>query len=351
MTAADYAQSGLQCMARRRCRVRMCQGRKSGILRPVPGQEYVPSAFATDLLRRMMKQRGSGPMLKDWRDGLHPAFSSCVDPVLHSDRVRLHDHAAALNSSMVFGLNLFLGFRLGNVAPLSALLEPYVGEPIQIEEVKFEFGGPGRILGELRRETPEPNEAFTASDVAVFVATKSQRGVVLLEVKLSEQSFTHCGGATSPANRRLDVCDSATLFFERPQDCYLRRPRRADRDRRYWEIFEKESGTLRAAFPAVDLDGQCPFRGNAQQIMRNHALALGLVQEGVVDFWRFGLVHHDRNPDVSAHWGAYVGLAANADYLFTVPASHVASAADQALRADPPLGHWLQERYLLAANT
>jgi hypothetical protein len=159
---------------------------------------------------------------------------------------------------------------------------------------------------------------------------------VLIEVKLTEGGFTRCGGADSRGNRRKDVCASAARFLNEPSACYLQHPWRASRDRRYWEIFAAAHGSVRAAFPAAG-DGGCPFHGDAQQIMRNHALALGLVQAGHADWWAFGLVHHDRNPDVPTPWEAYTELTADRAHLFRLPASAVAEAG--------PLAAWTAERY------
>jgi len=171
--------------------------------------------------------------------------------------------------------------------------------------------------------------------------------VVLIELKLSEGEFSTCNGATSRGNRRKDVCDSAETFLADPGACYLRHPYRAKRDRRYWTIFEQEYGSVREAFPGADLGGPCPFRGDGQQPMRNHALALGLVQEGVIDFAAFGLVHHDENPDVVPAWDEYVAMVADPSALFRLPASAVCDAAGEALAAEPAVGTWLRERYFL----
>ena len=225
------------------------------------------------------------PMLDDWTDGLHPALREDAARIVVDDQVRLHDYVRALNSSMAFGFNLFLPFRLGDPAPLAALLCQQLGRQIRPDRVVFEYGGPTRVLAEVAGEEPAEDEPFTASDVAVFVHdADGQRGVVLIEVKLSEGEFSTCNGATSRGNRRKDVCASAEAFFADPGSCYLRRPYRARRDRRYWTIFEQEYRSVREAFPDADLDGPCPFRGDGQQPMRNHALALGLVQRGVMDF-------------------------------------------------------------------
>ena len=72
-----------------------------------------------------------------------------------------------------------------------------------------------------------------------------------------------------------------------PSACYLRRTRHARRDRRYWDIFDAAFGSVRAAVPGFTGE-RCPFEGDHQQLMRNHALALGLIQTGKAAFTAFG---------------------------------------------------------------
>ena len=71
--------------------------------------------------------------------------------------------------------------------------------------------------------------------------------MVLLEVKLSEPDFTHCNGRTSPANQRRDVCESASLFFENPKACYLRRPLPAEVKVLGWRKGERSGMVVRGA--------------------------------------------------------------------------------------------------------
>ena len=321
-------------------------------------RSYQPSAFSRSLLGWMLRQRAVdeigdprasvSPMLDDWTGGLHPALRADAERIVTEDQVTLHNYIAALNSSMAFGFNLFMPLRLGDPDPLADLLGQQLDRKLQVDRAVFEYGGPTSVLAEVAGEVPEEDEPFTASDVAVFVHDdQGRRGVVLIEVKLSEGEFSTCNGATSRGNRRKDVCASAEAFFADPGSCYLRRPYRARRDRRYWTIFEQEYGSVREAFPGADLGGPCPFRGDGQQPMRNHALALGLVQDGEVDFAAFGLVHHDDNPDVVPAWDAYTSMAADPSTLFRLSASAVCDAADGAMVVDPGVGSWLRERYFL----
>ena len=93
----------------------------------------------------------------------------------------------------------------------------------------------------------------------------------------------------------------AARFFDDPSACYLHRPLGKQRDRRYWEIFDRSHGSVRNAFPNADLDGPCPFAYEMQKPMRNLAIARGLEQEDTVERAWFALCSHDGNPAVAEH--------------------------------------------------
>ena len=285
-------------------------------------------------------------MWAQWTDGIHPEYRGLAERVRVDDEVKLHDYAAHLLSSQAFAFNLFLPFRDGKRERLSECVSDLVGTRLLVDELRFEWVPPGALLGELDGERPVGDEPATAVDVVLWSQlADGRRAAVLIEVKLTEGGFTTCGGRTSPANRRTDVCDSARLFFEDPDTCYLRRPKRKRRDRRYWEIFTASHGSVGNAFPGADLDGGCPFAGNAQQPMRNLAIARALEQDGTVAQAWFALCAHDQNPDVADHWEAWRGLLPDPGMAPSLPASAV-------IRAGEAEGHgawaqWIRQRYRL----
>ena len=318
------------------------------------------TSFASRLLRHAMRDRArretgspassTSPMFDDWREGIHGWVRHRTADLVDEAGIRLHDYIAAVNSSMAFGFNLFMPFREHGASALDDLLARALGVPIRVVDIEFEFHGPTDVLAECAGSQPTDDEKFTASDVAIRAADDNGRaGLVLVEVKLSEGGFTPCNGARSPANKRKDVCASAARFFDDPRACYLRRTRHARRDRRYWDIFDTAFGSVRAAVP-VFTGERCPFEGDHQQLMRNHALALGLIQAGEADFAAFGLVHHPDNHHVVAPWEHYCSLVADPSPLFRIPADElVDAAADQGA----PWSDWacyMRERYMLATT-
>ena len=286
------------------------------------------------------------PMWSHWTEGIHPDYRDLAREVQVADQIKLHEYAAHLLSSQAFALNLFLPFREGSQKALSERVSRTVGTRLLVEEVRFEWVPPGALLGELEGDRPGEDEPATAVDVVLWSRLEDgRRAAVLVEVKLSEDGFTKCNGRLSPGNRRRDVCDSARLFLGDPGSCYLRRPWGKRRDRRYWEIFAGSHGRVGDAFPGADLDGPCPFAGNAQQPMRNLAIARALEQEGMVDAVWFVLCAHDDNPDVAGHWNSWAELLPDPDMAPLLPASAVIDAGDA--EGYGAWATWMRERYRL----
>ena len=311
---------------------------------------YGRSAFANALRQHMKGWAGFAgdafPMWANWTDGIYGDYRALAGKMAKADSVALHRYAGHLLSSQVFAFNLFLPFREGNRDGLSQRVSSLIRDELTIDRVAFEWVPPGHVLCEIDGERPGPEEPATAVDVALWGwLPNGRRAVVLVEVKLSENGFTQCNGRTSAGNRRKDVCRSARLFFEEPQDCYLRRPIRKERDRRYWEIFTRSRGSLQNAFPNADLDGECPFAYNMQQPMRNLAIAGGLeLQDTVQKAW-YILCAHDPNPDIAHHWQAWQRLLGEATPAPFLPASEVIAAGEQDGLAD--WAEYMRERYQL----
>jgi hypothetical protein len=312
---------------------------------------FVPTPFARSLTGHMCAWRAGWdgvrhPLFDRWEDGLHPAFREAGIAAVRDDEVRLHGFARAVTSSQMFALNLFLPFRAGPREALAARLGARLGVALVIERVQFEWVPPGALLGELDGDRPAGDEPATGVDVVLWARTSDGApAVVLVEVKLGEGGFTACAGRESRGNRRPDVCASAATFFADPSACYLRRPVRKRRDRRYWEIFANAYGSVADAFPGADRTGGCPFAGDLQQPMRNLALARALEEAGVVTRAWYGLCPHDQNPDVRPHWAAWAGVLPPGVPAPVFPASDVLAAGCDAGHTD--WAAWMAARYRL----
>jgi hypothetical protein len=312
---------------------------------------FVSTAFARDLTAHMRTWRrgydgSSHPFFSHWADGVHPDFRAIGRDAVVADGVRLHDFAAAITSSQMFALNLFLPWREGPRTALDDSIGRAIGARVVIDRVSFEWVPPGALLGEIDDDKPRADEPATGVDVMLWGQDADDAPIaILVEVKLTEAGFTTCGGRDSPRNRRTDVCASAATFFASPTACYLQRTSGKTCDRRYWEIFERSNGSVRAAFPGADVNGSCPFAGHAQQPMRNLALAHALVQGGVVARSWFLLCAHDDNPDVASHWHAWRALLGADQPAPILAASLVVAAGRADGRAD--WADWMATRYRL----
>ena len=91
--------------------------------------------FASRLLRHAMRDRArretgfpassTSPMFDDWRKGIHAWIRQQTDDLVGEGGIRLHDHIAAVNSSMAFGFNLFMPFREYGVSALEEMPRPF----------------------------------------------------------------------------------------------------------------------------------------------------------------------------------------------------------------------------------
>ena len=168
---------------------------------------------------------------------------------------------AHILSSQAFAFNLFLPFREGLREVLSERLSDLVGAHLTIDRLNFEWIPPGWLLGELDGEWPADNEPATGVDVSLWGwLDNGRRAVVLMEVKLSEGGFTHCGGRRSRGNRRKDVCNSAALFLNDPDACYLRRPWGKSRDRRLLGDICQEARLSKQRIPPCRSGWSMPLR-------------------------------------------------------------------------------------------
>ena len=280
-------------------------------------------------------------MWEEWTEGIYPNYRGLAEETRRADSVKLHSHISALISSQAFAFNLFLPFREGKRGRLSERIGEMVGARLTIDKVRFEFVPPGELLCELDGAYPADEPATTVDVVLWGWLENGRRAAVLVEVKLSEDKFTHCYGPTSKGNRRKDVCRSAKLFLDEPNACYIRRPVRKQRNRRYWEIF----GSIGDAFPGAGPGGPCPFARDLYQPMRNLAIARGLEQEDMVEKAWFALCLHDRNPDIPKHREEWTSLLPDPSMAPCLPASEIVSVGDA-----EGLNGWaeyMRERYQL----
>ena len=131
----------------------------------------------------------------NWRHGVYPAYRKLIEIAVLKDRVKLDEQIHHPRSSQVFAFNLFLPFR-EKPSLLSDRISQLVGNRLTIDKVHFEWVPPPTLLVESGNYT-------TVVDVALWGHSENGgNAVVLVEVKLSEDKFSHCNGRTSHRNNR-----------------------------------------------------------------------------------------------------------------------------------------------------
>ena len=85
--------------------------------------------------------------------------------------------------------------------------------------------------------------------------------------------------------------------------------------------------------------------GNAQQPMRNLAIAQALEQEGMVARAWFVLCAHDDNSDVQKHWKSWSELLPNPTMAPMLPAAVIIDVGEA--EEHNAWAGWMRERYRL----
>lgn len=283
-----------------------------------------------ECVQHIPREAGQQPYLyPKWNQGLFPPTAKSFISHLEKAAFKLHSWAHHVRSSQIFAFNLFWPFVDGDVQLLVQPLSRILPELGHIEKLNFEFVPETDVLGEWPGD--KPKGAFTASDVGIIYRTaKNQRAILLIEVKFTEAEFTPCNGYRSCANTRRDVCEDWHTFCNETNMCYLVRTKHATKDRRYWEILTTEFGDVAHFIRNEDLTmGKCPFIRDFQQPMRNHTLALGMLQQKSIDIdiAHICLVYHDQNQGIRQKWQAYRNAVSDPGRVLTLPATKVLRGA------------------------
>ena len=168
----------------------------------------------------------------------------------------------------------------------------------------------------------------------------------LVEVKLTEAAFSHCNGRTSPNNKRKDVCQSAQLFFDDPQECYLDPSCGKNTGQ---ALLGDIRGKLRQ--PARRLPERRAERGMPLRLRHAATNAQpgnctqGLVQEGTVEKAWYVLCSHDHNRDIAGHWQAWQRLVSDATPAPFLSASEVIKVGEEDGLVE--WGKYMRARYQL----
>ena len=160
-------------------------------------------------------------------DGLIPAaLDACHH--LHAQN-RLHDYIGHVRSSQAFALNLLAPLTLEVWTLIARYLLGH-DECDVTEAPEFEYFDPTDALGETTKASPHATQVDCLVRVRLDTGRKH---LLLIEVKLSEDTFSTCSAYTSPRNPRKHICTNPLPFGGNPAECFQLTNHDREHRRRY----------------------------------------------------------------------------------------------------------------------
>ncbi|WP_373070667.1 PGN_0703 family putative restriction endonuclease [Gemmatimonas sp.] len=206
------------------------------------------------------------------------------------ERGLLHSHALHVRSSQTFALNLLAPLTLDAWNELGQHL---LDDPGAIVDQPPEF--------EYIDRADELNEATRASahTTQVDCLVRVRRGdgrlhVLLIKVKLSEDTFSTCSAAMSPGNTRTQICGQPGPFGGDTVGCF----QLSNHDREQRRRYDVALGPTHAELASFG----CWFRDGANQVMRNVALSKILIERGEASTASMALITPDNHTAIWEQW-------------------------------------------------
>lgn len=202
----------------------------------------------------------------------------------------VHGYIRHVRSSQAFALNLLA--PLG-VAEWTSIARHYLQDQDAVvdQPPEFEYTDPGDALSEATKASPH----VTQVDCLVRIdLVGGRRHALLIEVKLSEDTFSTCSAYSSPRNPRRSICGQPGPFGGDPVGCFQLSNHDRDHRRRYDQFL----GSPKQIPPSFG----CWFRDGANQVMRNVALANALIERGEVDSASMVLLAPDDHTAIWTQW-------------------------------------------------
>ena len=241
-----------------------------------------------------------------WEEGLWPGIGreseNSLPAYLQKTSVQKHKYAHHLNSSWMLCANLYFPFRAtaDGRDVFASFLNRHVAEEIDsLEEIELEHAEDGELHpSSLLGESGGTRGAYqTSPDLGLKV--NEGLGLVLVENKLTEDSFYKCSAWKHKGNRRLpgnpdpDRCNNPlAVAKDYAGQCHQHHPAWG---RRYWEhLAPVVDETALARLP------RCPAARSGFQLFRQHALAEGIAQSGCYDLVVSAVAVDERNDALDA---------------------------------------------------
>ena len=222
----------------------------------------------------------------------------------YQDKVgfRVHQHFHHMASSQAANLNLFLPLLLHTKADeIFGHLKPDLSSIATAEFYRgfcLEFSGAnsGQPTGPLGDQS-----ARSGTDADIAIAYLNHGGELclwLIEHKLTEGDFTHCGGAKSKGRNQSHDCQRSFAEILQNKDyCYYHSGRQFE----YWNLTEE----FLDLYPDHLKHDVCPFKGGLNQLWRNHLLARAIEKQGKFKKAFFSVVRHPENVSLERSINTY----------------------------------------------
>ncbi len=251
-----------------------------------------------------------------WEEGLYPELRNgaedvkiIVDRYLKKWGVQRHTGSHNLKSSWIQCANLYFPFRQDTELILGFLTENISSAIISIDRIDLEYAldpplDPHTLLGEPKGQR---GSGQTSPDLAITVSTKSGKGLLLIENKLTEHSFYSCSGRKSEYGiPDPSACkDFALIQTDLTKNCYQMTTAWAKDGRfkrKYWDYLKKNLTTHGMKLK------MCPASTAGYQLFRQQALAEALANCGEYDLVFSCVAYDSRNEKLRTSLEYSIGI-------------------------------------------
>ncbi len=225
-------------------------------------------------------------------------FRNIYEPIRQSVRqylerpgIQAHIFFGHLASSQAACFNLFWpilhsGYRTDILKALNSNIAHVTGYEFEYVNRVADHLGEGRGRGASR-------DVGTDVDLAIFYEDAQGRPCAwLIEHKLTEDEFTHCGGAKSKGRTDRHKCEPVSAVRDNPDLCYYH----SANGFRYWALTKAPDSVYDLS--PVGTDEPCPFKGSLCQLWRNQLMARAMETAGGYHRVDFSVVYPNDNSDL-----------------------------------------------------
>lgn len=237
-----------------------------------------------------------------WMLGVWEDIRDQLQCYLNSSGIQANTGKHNLKSSWTQCANIFFPFRVNPAAKrmLASFLTKELGLKVEtVDSIEFEYAAEGKLSPRqlLGEEKGMRGSGQTSPDVAInFTCENGKCGIYLVENKYTEHHFYGCSAASktlskghaqrglSPNPNSARCTDIATLLSDVDTNCH-----QLTWGRQYWRILKdcRSEAMIKLAC--------CPAMTDGYQLLRQQALAQGILNAGLFDYVISGVAYDERN--------------------------------------------------------